>query len=263
VFIVSQRAVFLGAALTQAAIAGVAFSFLHLLNIEGLLSSLFNIQVVEGSFFHHFEHTFFSLLFAIIVVFIYSQSYKQKYLTQDGLLGIIFVVAVAIRIIFIQKSPIAEVSEIESILKGDILFIGAQEFYTLLIILFIVFLFFTSFAKQFRFVTFDAETANAHGLDSRFWLLIFYLIVGIGISLTTRFVGDVFTFAFLILPASIAILLAKRTNHVFLYSVIIGAIIPPLAIYIAFKLDVSSGPTAVVTVFVLFLIALLYKKWRK
>ena len=108
-FIVSQRAVFLGAALTQAAIAGVAFSFLHLLNIEGLLNSLFNIQVGEGSFFHHFEHTFFSLLFAIIVVLIYSQSYKQKYLTQDGLLGIIFVVAVAIRIIFIQKSPIAEV----------------------------------------------------------------------------------------------------------------------------------------------------------
>jgi ABC-type Mn2+/Zn2+ transport system permease subunit len=89
------------------------------------------------------------------------------------------------------------------------------------------------------------------------------LTVGIGISLTTRFVGDVFTFAFLILPASIAILLAKRIISVFLYSIIIGAVIPPLAIYFAFEFDISSGPTAVVAAFVLFLIVYIFKKLKK
>jgi len=34
IFVVSQRVVFLGAVLTQVAIAGVAFSFLHLINLE-------------------------------------------------------------------------------------------------------------------------------------------------------------------------------------------------------------------------------------
>ena len=259
-FIVSQRAVFLGAALTQAAIAGVAFAFLHLLNLEESLSSLFGIQTIENSFLHHFEHTFFSLLFAVIAVLIFSQGYKQKYLTQDGLLGIVFVVAVALRIIFIQKSPIAEISEIESILKGDILFIGSQEFYTLLVILFIIVLFFSLFSKQLKFVTFDAETATAHGVNSRFWLLIFYLIVGIGISLTTRFVGDVFTFAYLILPASTALLIANRVSRVFLISMLFGALAPPIAIFIAFKLDISSGPTAVVLALIVFLIFFLVKK---
>lgn len=262
VFVVSQRVVFLGAALTQAAIAGVAFSFLHLINLEQIIADLFGMQSIEGSFLHHFEHTFFSLLFALVAVLIFSQSYRQKLLTTDSLLGIIFVVAIAFRIIFIQKSPIAEVAEIESILKGDILFIGSQEFYTLVIILFVIASIFLLFNKQLKFVTFDADTASAHGINARLWLLIFYITVGIGISLTTRFVGDVFTFAFLILPASISILLAKRIKNVFIYAIGIGAIVPPIAIYIAFKLDVSSGPTAVVAVFILFIAAFLYKKLK-
>lgn len=263
VFVVSQRVVFLGAALTQAAIAGVAFSFLHLLNLEEMLAQVFGLQSIDGSYLHHFEHTFFSLLFAVIAVLIFSQSYRQKFLTTDSLLGMIFVIAIALRIIFVQKSPIAEVAEIESILKGDILFIGAQEFYTLVTILIIISLVFTLFNKQLKFVTFDADTASAHGINDRLWLLVFYLTVGVGISLTTRFVGDVFTFAFLIVPASISILLAKRIINVFLYSIIIGAIIPPIAIYIAFELDVSSGPTAVVAVFILFLVVFFYKKLKK
>lgn len=260
VFVVSQRAVFLGAALTQVSIAGVAFSFLHLINLEQLIASTFGITAIENSFLHHFEHTFFSLLFAIIAVLIFSQSYKQKLLTQDSTLGIIFVIAIAIRIIFIQKSPIAEVSEIESILKGDILFIGMPEFYTLLVILISVFLIFMLFYKQLKFVTFDAETATAHGLNAQLWLLLFYLTVGVGISLTTRFVGDVFTFAFLILPASVGILLASRVSRVFLIAIFVGAIVPPISIYIAFILDVSSGPTAVVIAFIVFVLIYILKK---
>ena len=263
VFVVSQRAVFLGAALTQVSIAGVAFAFLHLVNLEELIASAFGIKVIEDSFLHHFEHTFFSLLFAVIAVLIFSQSYKQKLLTQDSLLGIIFVIAIALRIIFIQKSSIAEVAEIESILKGDILFIGSQEFFTLLVILIIVILIFTLFYKQLKFVTFDAETATAHGLNARFWLLFFYLTVGVGISLTTRIVGDVFTFAFLILPASIGILLARRVSRVFLFAILVGVIVPPISIFIAFELDVSSGPTAVVVAFIMFLIIYVMKKIRE
>jgi len=261
-FIVSQRVVFLGAVLTQVAIAGVAFSFLHLINIEGLLGALTGTAAEENLWVHHFEPAFFSLLFALAVVLIFSQTHHQKLLTQDAILGIIFVVAIAIRIMFIQKSPVAEVSEIESILKGDILFIGQKEFFTLVVISVFTFTIFALFQKQLKFVTFDAESANAHGINSKLWLLIFYLVVGTGISLTTRFVGDVFAFAYLIIPASIGILLARKVSSVFMIAVIVGAVVPPLSIYIAFKFDFSSGPTAVVAAFILFILVYGIKKMR-
>lgn len=262
VFVVSQRVVFLGAALTQASIAGVAFSFLHLINIEAFFSSLLGIQLTENSFLHNIEPAFFSMLFAIITVLIFSQTHKQKYLTQDGILGIVFVVAIAIRIMFIQKSPVAEVAEIESILKGDILFIGSKEFYTLLVIALIVISIFVIFQKQFKFVVFDPESADAHGINSKFWLLLFYLVVGIGISLITRFVGDVFTFAYLIIPSSIGIMLGKSVTKVFLISIVFGSILPPISLLLAFKMDFSSGPMAVALAFTTFIFVLAYKKVR-
>jgi len=259
-FVISQRVVFLGATLTQVSVAGVAFSFLHLINIEGMVTSLFGINIESHSWLHNFEPAFFSLLFAIIVVLIFSQTYRQKVLTQDGILGIIFVVAVALRIMFIQKSPAGEISEIESILKGDILFIGESQFYTLLGIFTFTMGVFVIFQKQLKFVTFDPESASAHGINSRLWLLIFYIVVGMGISLTTRFVGDVFTFAYLIIPSSIGILLAKKVWQVFSIALLVGAIIPPVSIFLAFQYDFSSGPAAVVTAFVLFLLVYAFKK---
>jgi ABC-type Mn2+/Zn2+ transport system permease subunit len=263
VFVVSQRVVFLGASLTQVAIAGVAFSFLHLINIEAMISSLFNIVITEDSFLHHFEPAFFSLLFSLLVVIIFSQTHRQKYLTQDGLLGIIFVVAIAARIMIIQKSPIAELSEIESIMKGDILFIGSREFYSLLAITFFVITFFTLFQKQLKFVVFDAESSSAYGINSKLWLLLFYIIVGTGISLATRYVGDVFTFAYLIIPSAIGIMIGKSVLKVFLIAVIIGASLPPIALFLAFKYDFSSGPMAVVLAFAAFLTVLIYKKVKE
>lgn len=260
VFVVSQRVVFLGASLTQVAIAGVAFSFLHLINLEGMISSVFNIVITENSFLHHFEPAFFSLLFSILVVIIFSQTHRQKYLTQDGLLGIIFVAAIAARIMIIQKSPVAELSEIESIMKGDILFIGSREFYSLLAITIFIILFFTIFQKQLKFVVFDAESSSAYGINSKLWLLLFYIVVGTGISLTTRYVGDVFTFAYLIIPSAIGIMIGKSVLKVFLIAVIIGALLPPIALFLAFKYDFSSGPMAVVLAFILFLVVLIYKK---
>lgn len=260
IFVVSQRVVFLGAVLTQVAVAGVAFSFLHVINLEGILSYITGIPISQESFLHHFEPAFFSLLFALTSVLIFSQTHHQKLLTQDGILGIIFVVAIAVRIMFIQKSPISDISEIESILKGDILFITQKEFIALVVILLFIFSIFTIFQKQLKFVTFDAESASAHGINSKKWLLIFYIVVGTGIALTTRFVGDVFVFAYLIIPSSIGILLSKKVKNVFLIAMLVGAIIPPISIYIAFKLDFSSGPTAVVVAFILFVLVYLFKK---
>ena len=100
-------------------------------------------------------------------------------------------------------------------------------------------------------------------MNSKFWLLLFYFVVGIGISLITRFVGDVFTFAYLIIPASIGIMLGKSVIKVFLISIIVGAILPPISLLLAFKMDFSSGPMAVALAFTTFILVLAYKKVKR
>jgi ABC-type Mn2+/Zn2+ transport system permease subunit len=76
-------------------------------------------------------------------------------------------------------------------------------------------------------------------------------------------VGDVFVFAYLIIPSSIGILLSKKVKNVFLIAILVGAIVPPISIYLAFKFDFSSGPMAVVVSFILFMLVFLFKKIKK
>ncbi|MCE1190304.1 MAG: metal ABC transporter permease [Ignavibacteria bacterium] len=260
VFVVSQRAVFLGGVLTQASLAGVAFSFFHVLDLEGWITKITGVPATHESYFHHFEPVFFSLLFAITAVVIFSQSYRNKKITQDIVLGLIFIISVALRIIFTVKSPVGEAAEIESIMKGDLLFINFHGFITLLIVTIMVLGIFLLFRKQLQFVTFDIETAQAHGLKARFWLFLFYLAVGIGISITTRLVGDVFTFAFLVIPASIGLLGGRRVNRVFLIAILFAGVVPPVSLYFAFITDLPSGPTSAAVAFSLFLFFVLIRK---
>ena len=46
-----------------------------------------------------------------------------------GVLGTVFVTAIAARILILQKAPKVEASEIENLLRGDILFVTPELFF--------------------------------------------------------------------------------------------------------------------------------------
>jgi zinc transport system permease protein len=153
-----------------------------------------------------------------------------------------------------------EASEIESILKGDILLVSQDQFYLLLIVMIIIMTIHFLFYKQFSFVSFDSETAAAHGYNVRFWELLLYITIGIGISITTRIVGDVFVFGFLIIPTISAIMIAKRVNNIILISILIGIISPIVGLFLAFKFDFPAGPVTVAFGFLILILSSIIKR---
>lgn len=241
VYVVSKRVVFVGATLTQVAVAGIAFSHLPFVHIEPLWGSI---------------------IFTLAATILFAQLLRSPTIPRDSVLGVSYVVAIALRILMIQKSPAAEVSEIEAILKGDILFVTSDQFYLLLGVFIAVMVVHLLFYKAFIFVSFDAETASTQGFRSRWWEIFFYLTVGIAVSIATRIVGDVFVFGFLVIPAVSAIFLAKKVQHIFLFSVLVGLISPFLGLFLAFKLDFPAGPTTVATAFLLLVFSWIVSKFR-
>jgi len=230
VYVVSKRVVFVGATLTQVAVAGIAFAHLPFTNIEPVYGSL---------------------VFTLAVTMLFAWLLQSRAVPRDTVLGVSFVAAIALRILMIQKSPAAEVSEIEAILKGDILFVTAEQFHLLLAVFIIVMLIHLLFYKAFIFVSFDAETATTQGFNAKRWELVFYLTVGIAVSVATRIVGDVFVFGFLVIPAAGAILSARKVRSIFLLSLLYAALPPIVGLYLAFKLDLPAGPTTVATALIL------------
>lgn len=93
-----------------------------------------------------------SLLLTLIAVIIFSKLLTGRKIPKDAMLGFSFVFAIAIRILIMQKTPKVEVSEIENLLRGDILFVTPEAFYGMLAVFIIVMLVhFLFFAFLFDF----------------------------------------------------------------------------------------------------------------
>jgi zinc transport system permease protein len=241
VYVVSKRIVFVGATLTQVALAGIAFAHLPFIHIDPIIGSV---------------------IFTLAVVIIFARLLQSRVIPRDSVLGAGFVIAIALRILLIEKSPAAEVSEIEAILKGDMLFVTASQFYLLLAVAIVLLTTHILFYKEFIFITFDPETATTQGYRATRWELLFYLTVGVAISVAIRMVGDVFVFGFLVIPAISAILLARKVTSIFILATLFGAIPPIVGLYLAFRLDIPAGPTTVAAGFAILCISWTINKLR-
>jgi ABC-type Mn2+/Zn2+ transport system permease subunit len=224
VYIVAKRVVFLGAVLTQVSVLGLALTFLPMFAMP---------------------HTVGSLSVTLISVIILSRLLTGRKIPKDAVLGFVFVSSIAARILVIQKSPKVEVSEIESLLRGDILFVTPELFYLMLGVFVAAMAVHVLFFKEFTYISFDAETANTQGFNSGLWEMTFYLIAAVVISTATHMVGDIFVFGFLVIPPVAAMLFARNVRTIVILSVLIGALSPIIGLFFAFKLDLPSSPTIV------------------
>ena len=152
----------------------------------------------------------------------------------------------------IQLSPVGEAAEIESLLKGDLLFVTANQFYILLGVSAVLLSVHLVLRKEFTFVAFDREMASAQGYRTGLWEIAFYATLGIAIPIAVRIVGDVFVFGFLVLPALTAMMLARNVRGIVLIALVLSASAPVLGFYAAFQFDLPAGPTIVATLFVFF-----------
>ena len=234
VYIVAKRVVFLGAVLTQVSVLGLALTFLPIFAVP---------------------HTVGSLLVTIIAVVFLSRLLTGKKVPSDAVLGFVFVFSIAARILVMQKTPKVEVSEIENLLRGDILFVTPEIFFLMLGVFVVAMAAHLLFFKEFTYISFDAETAGTQGFNSAFWESLFYTIAAVVISVATHMVGDVFVFGFLVVPPVAAMLLVKRVKTIFVVSVIIGALSPMIGLFLAFVFDFPSSPIIVAVASIVLVIA--------
>ncbi len=233
VYVVARRVVFLGAVLTQVSVFGLSLTFLPFVPLN---------------------HTIGSLVVTLLAVVGLSRLLGAGRIPRDAVLGIVFVGAIALRILVLQKTPKVEVAEIENLLRGDILFVTPELFVLMLCVFVAAMAVHLLFFKEFTYVSFDAETARTQGFRAGFWEMCFYLIAGVVISVATHMVGDVLVFGFLVIPPAAAMLLSRKVRGIFLLACLIGLVAPAAGLVLAFVADVPASP-AIVAVALLILLA--------
>lgn len=225
VYVVARRVVFFGAVLTQVSLVGLSLTFVPPLDVLG--------------------HTGGALSLTAAVALLLSGLFSDRKVPRDAVLGVVFVSAIALRMLILQKAEQVEVAEVENLMRGDILFITPELFLFTLFLSIAAMALMALFARPFAFMGLDPETAEAQGFRARRWERAFYLLAALIVAAATHLVGDLFVFGFLVIPAVAGLLLAKRVSRIILVAGVMGVACPIAGLVIAFILDVPATPAIV------------------
>ena len=247
VYVVLRRIVFVGAALAQLSTLGIALSFW--LAGVGVAGALTESPVI------------LSLIATLAGVLFFSTGTKRAQVPPDARIGVAYVVAGALAILFIAKATAGETHDI--FLQGNILGITRGDWLTLLAVSVPVLLVHAVFYKEFLFISFDQETARSLGYRVERWTLLLYLTIGLSIAFAMQFAGVMLVFDFLVLPAVTGLLLARGMAGVFAWAIGAGLAAAVAGFSLSIPFDLPTGPAIVAVSGALVIVAWLLRRVRE
>ena len=190
--------------------------------------------------------TLYSMGFATLAAVLFSVTrMRHEKLPQEAIIGITFVVASAAAILIADKAP-EGAEHIKETLAGSLLWVTWPTVIKDLVIYSGVGLFHWLVRKKLLLITTDPEEAYRRGWWVRWWDFLFYLSFGVIITFSVEIGGILMVFSYLVIPACIAILLARNMGARLILGWVIGWVGSALGLIASYQWDFPTGPAVVV-----------------
>jgi ABC-type Mn2+/Zn2+ transport system permease subunit len=225
VYVVLKRIVFVGASLAQISSAGIALAFLLGQSMPFAASHPLAI----------------SLIVTLLGVLIYSQQGLSRKVPQESIIGIGYLIASALTLMFIVRSP-RGMDDVKELLDGNIITVQAGDLKMMALLFLVVAAVHFLFYKQFLFVSFDREMAATQGFQTRLWELLFYFVLGLTIAMAIQYAGLLSVFAYLVIPAVTGLVVARRMPTAFIIAVVSAWVSTFVGFCWALNSDLPTSP---------------------
>ena len=182
--------------------------------------------------------------FLAAALFSWSRSSAKRHVPQEAIIGITFVVAAAGVILLLSRVAGGK-EELENLLTGDVLNVTKAEVGQRAAIFAVLAGFYGAFHKRFALISSDPEGARAQGLKVRLWDFLFYAAFALVVVSFVRLAGVLLTFAYLIVPAVCAVMLASRWRARLVIGWVIAAAASLLGLWASYRLDLPTGAAIV------------------
>jgi ABC-type Mn2+/Zn2+ transport system permease subunit len=256
VYIVLKRIVFVSAALSQMSGVGVALAF--------LLAAIMGVDPHQAPIYLH--PLWYSFAFSAVGAMLFSFNLGHRRISGDTTVGVGYLVAAASTLLVLNSPRVMqEAHEVNDLLYGNAVAVPPAQLWIMSTTLVVVGLIHAVFSKEFVFVSFDPEMARTLGLPTRRWSLLLFLTFAVAISASTRAIGALPVFAFMVIPPATGLLLAGRMWSVFAVSVVLAVLSAIIGYWISFRWSLPTGASMVVVAALFFIPAalrLLTKKGR-
>lgn len=230
VFVVLNGLSFIGAGIAHAAFAGVALAFLLSWNPFAL-----------------------GLAFSLGVALLIAWGRKKALLQLDASIGILFALTMALAVLFIGLMRQYN-TELFSYLFGSIFAVAASELWAMAIVSLIALALLILFFKEFEFMAFDLEMAQATGLPTDFLFALLLCLIALTVMISLKAVGELLVVAFIVIPASTALQLTHSLKKAMGIAAGLGAAGAVLGLFLSYVFDIPSGSSIVLILATLFII---------
>jgi zinc/manganese transport system permease protein len=205
------------------------------------------------SFFIAGENNYlYSMIFAVLGAFILSLSKRiSKLVNIEAFIGVLYIFSFAAAILMLDQTPHG-LEDFKSILNGNILWLTPRDVYTAFALYAAIGLFHYIFRKRFSALAYE-------GQYSFVWEFAFFLSFAMVLVKSVQMAGILQVFAFLIVPALIGRLCAKRQLATLVTGWLAGLLASVLGIGLSYKLDLPTAPLVVASLSLSFFILLTIK----
>jgi zinc/manganese transport system permease protein len=177
-------------------------------------------------------------------LFSWTRSARRTQVPQEAIIGITFVVAAAAVILLLSRIAGGK-EELEHLLTGDILNVTLSDVTQRAVLFAVLAAFYARFHSRFALISTDPEAAFASGLSVRLWDFLFYAAFALVVVSFVRVAGVLLTFAYLIVPAVCAVMLADTWARRLLVGGVIASVASLIGLYASYELDLPTGAAIV------------------
>ncbi len=250
IHVIKREIIFIDIALASIAALGSAVGLVifdashveHLHESEGLLPYVFSLGFISIASFA------FTLL-----------RHRTISIPLEAIIGVAYAVATTLTVIILDKGAGGDV-HVHDMLVGSILWVSDSQLIRLGIIVFIVGVFHIVYRKKFMRLTDSFHNKEDNIPGHKLWDFLFYFSFGLVVVEAVNIAGILTVFAFLILPASLSVILTGNWTTKLIVGWLAGSAASFGGLLLSLKLDVPSAPV-IITLLGLILVLgyLLYK----
>ncbi len=238
VFVVTRKMSFFANAVAHSSLAGVAIGYL-------LNTSPFGSAIIFGAF----------------VGLGIGYLYRKSVLFIDTVIGIFLPSSMAFGVILIGFVK-GYKPDLLSYLFGDILAVTNTDMYITAILFVLALLFLFIFFHEIVAISLDEDWAKVKGIPIETIDYAFFVVLALVIVVSTKTVGIILVSALVVIPPAAAMNVAKSFKETFIYSIAFGVLSAILGILFSYFLNISTGPSIVLTASIIFLITILIRRHR-
>ncbi len=163
---------------------------------------------------------------------------------METAVGVTFAGAMSLAVLTFYVIPSERIPEVWGYLLGDILLLSPLDLIVLSLTTAACAVGSAAFYREFLYVTFDPEGAEAHGMRPRVYQWVHLSLTALAVAGMTKAVGAIMVYALVVAPAAAAARLSRGVKGTILLTFALAALASAAGMLVGFWADVSPSAAA-------------------